>query len=123
MEPAPLVTVCLGHRCAALHNTGDTDRLGPLRHAVRNCAQAVLVSTGCLGPCALAPVMSVQQITMAVAPRLVAGPPVWLGPIDAKAVREVASWFERGGPGQSQVPRALAPMVFHAHRPGPGGNA
>ena len=48
----PLVALCTGHRCAALHRLAGTgDAVDQLAEAVRHTSGAVLVTTGCVGAC------------------------------------------------------------------------
>ena len=56
-----VVTVCTGHRRAALLEHCAADTLPCLRSAFRASRKAVLVSTGCVGACAQAPVMALSQ--------------------------------------------------------------
>lgn len=50
----PVVVVCTGQRCGALHRLNGSAALQTLRPATRATTGAVLVSTGCLQRCDLA---------------------------------------------------------------------
>lgn len=57
----PLVMVCLGNRCAALHEPAREERSEPglpaLSEAVRCTRGAILVTMDCVGQCELAAVI------------------------------------------------------------------
>lgn len=115
------VTVCTGHRCAAL-----LDPKGPvwaeLRDAVQASYGAVLVSAGCPGACARAPVLAVagelrvQRDADAARPaRIGLGRVTWLGPVEPWQVRALCRWL--AAPGAGALPAALVRAAF-VHRPG-----
>lgn len=56
-ESLRVVSVCRGHRCEALLAQQPRDGLHVLRETVAATTHGVLVSTGCVGACAHAPVV------------------------------------------------------------------
>jgi (2Fe-2S) ferredoxin len=99
----PLVAVCAGHRCEALHRLG-ADRIGTdrLRTTVARGSGAVLVSTPCLGACASGAVAAVARRDGATG---TTGPSVWLGGVDRAPVLEaLIDWIRAGGPPNTETP-------------------
>jgi len=123
----PLVALCEGHRCDALHRLADGQKgVDRLRSTIAASRGAVLVSTQCLGNCASGAVAAVARRDGTTG---VTGPSVWLGGVDQPAVLDVLlSWIESGGtPGiataDDTLPLALLNAVIgignpiRAHRP------
>ena len=117
----PLVALCEGHRCDALHRLADgqtgADRL---RSAIATSRGAVLVSTQCLGACASGSVAAVARRDGATG---VIGSSVWLGGVDQPAVLAVLlRWIESGGTAgiteaDDTLPLALQNAVIAAGNP------
>ncbi len=109
----PLVALCAGHRCNALHHlaTGQsgTDRLRPTIASERG---AVLVSTDCLGACASGAVAAVARRDGATGKT---GPSVWLGGMDQPAALDAfLSWLSAGGPLRTDEPIGVVPPELHS---------
>jgi len=121
----PMVAVCAGHRCDALHRLAAAQNgVERLRESVAGCRGAVLISAPCLGHCshgALAVVARRDGATRST------GPPVWLGGIDREDLMEpLRAWIRSGGPANATepgndvdevLPTALSTAVI---RVGPG---
>lgn len=117
----PVVAVCTGHRCAALFATAGVPALPDLRSAVRSSEQSVLVSTGCVGACAQAPVvgLSTRVDTRASRPlrdggagqtRLALQPTAWLGPMGRTEVQALCRWVTDDG--AAPLPAELVDVRF-----------
>ena len=92
----PLIALCEGRRCDALHRLADdqngTDRL---RSTIATSRGAVLVSTQCMGACASGSVAAVARRNGATGRT---GPSVWLCGVDHPAVLgALLSWIKSGG--------------------------
>lgn len=111
--------VCNGYRCGALLSGPAGEGLAALRHAVANSRRAVLVSTGCLGGCAVGPVMAVSTGRLD-AGRLQAVATRWLGPMQAGRTRALARWVADGGPLAASVPTELEDVELRAASPAGG---
>ncbi|MCZ2857700.1 hypothetical protein [Blastococcus sp. VKM Ac-2987] len=109
----PLVVLCQGHRCAALRRladggTGATE----VPATVAGSPGGVLVTTGCLGPCALGALAGVAH-------RAGGGgrtsPAVWLWAVEgAERGAQLRRWLARGGPSgdpRREVPDELRGAV------------
>lgn len=117
----PLIALCEGHRCDALHRLADgqkgADRLRP---AIATSQGAVLVSTQCLGACASGAVAAVARRNGATG---MTGQSVWLGGVDHPAVLGVLlGWIESGGSAGisgsgDPLPLALQNAVFGVGTP------
>ena len=100
-----VVAACQGHRCRALLAAQDPDGMTALRDAARDSRHGVLVSTGCAGPCAHAPVVMlgtgvVEDGTLRTAHTAL------LGPVGPPQVAALASHLRGDGP-------ALAAALDH----------
>lgn len=124
-----LLSVCTGHRCAALLEHSCDQALPLLRTAVRASPDVVLVSTGCVGACAQAPVMALSEgVTgpagqaaaadepAAGATRLAARRTTWLGPVGPAEVDGLCAWAGEGR-HTSPLPGRLRQAVFHPVAP------
>lgn len=116
---AVFVSVCTGHRCGALLQGSAGEGLAVLRQAVRSSARTVLVSTGCLGGCAVGPLMAVSRGTC-IDGRVHAVDTCWLGPMQARSTSVLARWLVEGGPSTGPVPPELRAVRLVAG-PGPHG--
>lgn len=105
----PMLALCLGPRCSALRAlAGTQDSVGRLQETVRCSRGAVLVTAGCLGPCALAAVAAVAHRD-GVSGR--SGRTVWLtGVHEAPRAAALADWITAGGPAQTGDPDADLPV-------------
>lgn len=102
------VTVCTGHRCSALMCAQQPNGLGRLRAGVASSSEAVLVSMGCVGACAQAPVVALST-GQRCGQRLDLTCTTWLGPLGPEAVEALADHVCRpNGP----LPRALVAAAF-----------
>lgn len=112
----PLVALCVGQRCAALRRLAgaedDTrDSVEDLRLAVRSTSGAVLMTSQCMGPCALASVAAIAHRDGATGH---VGAPVWLTGMErADRAAALRQWVVSGGPScrdrpDTEVPGALA---------------
>ena len=91
-----VMTVCTGHRCTALHQMAPAAQvLPPLRTAVGASEHAVLVSTGCVGACAQAPVVALSA-GRSTGGRLELTATTWLGPVGPAQVSALCDWLVRG---------------------------
>jgi hypothetical protein len=117
----PLVALCAGHRCEALHRLA-TDGTGAdrLRTTVARRSGAVLVSTQCLGACASGAVAAIARRSGATG---TTGPSVWLGGVDrAPVLHALLGWIRAGGPPHTEtpaddVPETLTGAVLGVGRP------
>ncbi|ANP71338.1 hypothetical protein [Cryobacterium arcticum] len=117
----PLIALCAGHRCEALHRLAD-DRTGAdrVRSTVANRRGAVLVSTPCVGACVTGAVAAVACRDGATG---TTGASVWLGGVDQPAIlHALLAWIRSGGPAStdrpvSDVPAALQDAVLGVGRP------
>lgn len=109
-----VVTVCTGHRCAALLEHSASGTLPCLRSAVRASRQAVLVTTGCVGACAQAPVMALSEGRSGRA-GLELLHTRWLGPVGRQQVEALCQWLDE--PLPDRLPVAVAAAVFHQAQP------
>lgn len=111
-----VIAVCTGHRCAALLPRSAPD-WPDLRAAVRTSEQVVLVSTGCVGACAQAPVVAVAcpvhvqphaggHVQIDVPP----GCTTWLGPVGHEQVQALCVWLR--GRDLDTLPLTLDQSVF-----------
>jgi hypothetical protein len=100
------VASCSGPRCRAVRTPSHT---ATLRAAVAGRPHALLVSTGCLGPCHLACVV-------AVGPAVLSGDHHvdWTAPPRTFALAEragrsaaLAGWISAGAPDPAQLPAVL----------------
>lgn len=108
----PLVALCAGHRCEALHHLSDdrggTDRL---RSTIAAGRGAVLVSSPCLGECARGAVAAVARRDGRTG---TTGPSVWLGGVDRPAtLAALLHWIRAGGPSLIESPAADVPAALH----------
>lgn len=120
-----LVAVCTGHRCAALLEHSCGQALPLLRTAVRASPDVVLMSTGCVGACAQAPVVALSEGVpgpvaaasmnepAAGTTRPAARRTTWLGPVGPAEVDGLCAWV--GDPRQHTAPLSLPlrSVVFH----------
>ena len=92
----PLVALCTGHRCAALHRLAGTDALTDVATAVRATRGAVLVTTGCVDACERGSVAGLAHrapVTGAT------GPAVWLAEVQTpERTAALVDWVTAGGP-------------------------
>lgn len=115
-----LLAVCTGHRCAALLEHSCDQALALLRTAVRASPDVVLVSTGCVGACAQAPVMALSEGVGPVGPageptgstRLAVRRTTWLGPVGPAEVDGLCAWAGQGRRTLA-LPGPLRQAVFH----------
>ncbi len=121
MDPGgPLVMVCLGHRCSALHALATDERCEPglptLMAAVRSTRGAILVTTGCVGHCEIAAVIALgrrpaSSAPVATAPGGVlpfAGGVVLAGMDRAPRADALCQWVRHGGYQVASPPEELA---------------
>lgn len=104
-----VVTLCVGHRCAALLGRSALHLVPFLRSAVRDSSRAVLVSTGCLGACAQAPVMALSD-GISEQGRIELCHTSWLGPVGEDQVLAICSWVT--GEQRAPLPPALSDAIF-----------
>ena len=110
----PLIALCEGYRCDALHRLADGQKgVDRLRSTIATSQGAVLVSTQCLGACASGAVAAVARRNRATG---VTGPSLWLGGVDHPAVLGVLlSWIESGGTtGITEADDSLPPALQSA---------
>jgi hypothetical protein len=111
--PVLVVAVCAGHRCRALRALHDPAATGDstgdlLRQAVRRRPRAVLISTGCLGPCAHGCVAAVGTGTAAGGEISWAGRPVGLGMVEMpQRAAALAAWISDSAPDLATLPEPL----------------
>ena len=97
--------MCLGRACAS--SAGAAAAEAAVSAAVRETPGAVLVTTGCLGPCALAAVAAVAHRSGS---GTCSGRTLWLAGVhDADRQGALASWVREGGPGPTGEPDAGLP--------------
>jgi hypothetical protein len=105
----PLVALCTGHRCAALHRLAGTDAFTEVAAAVRATRGAVLVTTGCVDACdrgSVAGLASRAPITGE------AGPAVWLAEVQtAERTSALVDWVTAGGPLPDCLRTALTALA------------
>lgn len=104
-----VITLCIGHRCAALLGRSALHLVPSLRSAVRDSSRAVLVSTGCLGTCAQAPVMALSD-GISEQGRIELCSTSWLGPVGEDQVLAICSWV--AGEPRPPLPPTLSDAVF-----------
>lgn len=108
----PIVALCLGRRCASSEGAAAAE--ASVTAAVQDTSGAVLVTTGCLGPCALAAVAAVAHRSGS---QDCSGRTLWLAGVhDAERQDALAAWVRAGGPGASAepddgLPATLVPAV------------
>ncbi|TFD64810.1 MULTISPECIES: (2Fe-2S) ferredoxin domain-containing protein [unclassified Cryobacterium] len=107
----PLVALCTGHRCEALHRLADdqtgTDRV---RTTIVSGRGAVLVSAPCLGACANGAVAAVARRDGVTG---TTGPSVWLGGVDRPAILDaLLGWIRGGGPLPGEMPANDVPLLL-----------
>lgn len=109
----PLVAVCAGHRCSALHRlAAGQDGADRLRSTIMTGTGGVLVSTECLGACARGAIAAVARREGNTG---VTGPSVWLGGIDQPAALDaLLAWIASGGPTRIDEPALSMPAVLHS---------
>jgi len=110
----PALLLCAGHRCSALlRRSAQVDHEEQLRRAIRATRGAVMLSTGCVQACALAPVAAVAR--RGGTDQL--GPAVWLAGLDnPERSRSLQDWIRAGGPSgsrpQQDLPAGLTGAVL-----------
>jgi len=104
-----VITLCIGHRCAALLGRSALHLVPLLRSAVRDSSRAVLVSTGCVGACAQAPVLALSD-GVAEQGRFELCRTSWLGPVGEDQVLAICSWV--GEEQRPSLPSTLSDAVF-----------
>lgn len=87
--------------CSTCAAEGDAVVLDDLRATVRRCDHGMLVTTGCLLGAEICSAACGHGVTAVLQPcafdRRPQGVAQWLGPMgDARAVRAVCRWLERG---------------------------
>jgi hypothetical protein len=109
-----LVAACAGPRCRALRALHDPSAAasGPggrlLCEAVRHRPGAVLVSTGCLGPCERACVAAVGWGTSRAGELCWAGRPAGVGLVEMPArAAALAAWISGSAPDLKTLPEDL----------------
>ena len=105
----PVVTVCLGHRCAPLLCHHAPAAMVGLGAAVADSTSVILVSTGCVGTCAQAPVVVLSQGDRQ-GERLELRTNRWLGPVRDAEVDALCHWVRDGA--CTPLPDPLAVVVF-----------
>ena len=105
----PLLALCVGHRCSALRAlAGTQDGVAELQETVRCSHGGVLVTAGCLGPCALAAVAVVAHRDGATGR---CSGTVWLAGVhEAPRADALADWIAAGGPTGNGDPDADLPV-------------
>ena len=113
-EPVLLVAACAGPRCRALRALHDPSAAasGPcgqlLAEAVRQRPRAVLVSTGCLGPCERACVAAVGWGMSHRGQLRWSGRPAGLGLVEMPAhAAALAAWISGSAPDLKTLPGDL----------------
>ena len=102
----PLVVLCQGHRCAALHRLADAGAgVVGISAAVAGSPGAVLVTSGCLGRCSLGALAGVAHRDGGGAG---VSPALWLSGVEApERSAALCRWISDGGP--SGDPRKRVP--------------
>ncbi|SHF91439.1 hypothetical protein [Geodermatophilus nigrescens] len=105
----PVLALCLGRRCSALRElSGTSGTVEALREAVARTRGAVLVTAGCLGPCALAAVGAVAHRDGESG---CSGRTVWLAGVhEGERADALAGWIGAGGPAPDEDPDAGLPV-------------
>ena len=105
----PLLALCVGQRCSALRAlAGTQDSVAELQETVRCSRGGVLVTAGCLGPCALAAVAVVAHRDGATGR---CSGTVWLAGVhEATRAEALADWIAAGGPTGNGDPDADLPV-------------
>lgn len=113
-EPVLLVAACGGPRCRALRALHDPSARAPdpcgqlLREAVRQRPGAVLISTGCLGPCERACVAAVGWGMIRGGLLRWSGRPAGLGLVEMPArAAALAAWISGSAPDLKTLPEDL----------------
>jgi (2Fe-2S) ferredoxin len=106
----PRVRVCRDCCCGTLRKHPDVDHDALLERLTATTAGAAVVDAStCLLACEKSNVVVVQPSRVA---RHRGARPVWLREVlDADAVDAIAGWVRAGGPGVSEVPPSLSPLV------------
>jgi hypothetical protein len=104
----PLVALCAGHRCDALHKlAGDQPGTERVRSTIANCRGGVLVTAPCLGACSTGAVAAVARRDGATG---TTGASVWLGGVDQPAtLNALLEWIRAGGPTKDTPPLEAVP--------------
>lgn len=102
--------VCRDCCCGTLHKHPDVDHDALLDRLTATTQGAALVDAStCLLACEKSNVVVVQPSRVA---RRRGARPVWLREVlDTEAVDAIAGWVRAGGPGMSEVPSSLSPLV------------
>ncbi len=111
-SPVLVVAVCAGRRCRALralHDPSAADGISDLlMQSVQRRPRSVLVSTGCLGPCARGCVVAVGTGTAASGELRWAGRPVGLGMVEMpQRAAALAAWIAGSAPDLATLPEVL----------------
>ncbi|MGY1814569.1 hypothetical protein [Blastococcus sp. SYSU D00820] len=109
----PLLVLCQGHRCAALHRLADGGAgVAGLSATVAGTQGAVLVTAGCLGRCSLGALAGIAHRDGATG---LVSPTLWLaGMQEPDRAVGLARWLATGGPPADPrrgVPVGLRPAV------------
>lgn len=104
------VRVCRDCCCGSPRKHPEVDHDALFDRLVDGTAGAAVVdATACLLACERSNVVVVQPGADA---RRAGARAVWLGEVlDARAVDAIAAWVHAGGPGRSEVPGEIAPLV------------
>ena len=106
----PLVALCTGHRCAALHRLAGTDPLTEVGAAVRRTRGAVLLTTGCVGACDRGSVAGLARRAPVTGQT---GSAVWLSQVQTpERTAALVAWVHAGGPGAAGTGRDLVPACL-----------
>lgn len=91
----PLVVLCQGHRCAALHRLAGGDGAAGVSAAVAGSRGAVLVTAGCLGRCSLGALAGVAHRD----PGGAISPSLWLSGVEApERAAALSRWVAGAAP-------------------------
>lgn len=107
-----VITVCTGHRCAALLEASAGTCLPSLRSAVAASSQTMLLSTNCVDACAQAPVMALSSGLGGQGHEDVVSTS-WLGPVGHDEVCTLSGWIAAGS--VEPLPPPLTDVVFVVH--------
>lgn len=109
----PLVALCAGHRCSALHRlAAGQDGADRLRSTIASRPGAVLVSTECLEACASGAVAAVARRDGRTG---LTGPSVWLGGMDqTAAMKALVEWISSDGPVPTDSPAGAGPVELRS---------